>query len=64
VRLNTIGGELAAEYGIPYLFSDFKKREGYKRSILLSNEYHLYRQDYCRCAYSKAEAIRRNENKK
>lgn len=64
VRLNTIGGELAAEYGIPYLFSDFKKREGYKRSIQLSNEYDLYRQDYCGCAYSKAEAIRRNENKK
>ena len=64
VRLNTIGEELAAEHGVPYLFSDFKKREGYKRSIQLSNEYDLYRQDYCGCAYSKAEATRRKENKK
>ena len=64
VRLNSIGKELAAEYGVPYLFSDFKKREGYKRSIQLSAEYHLYRQDYCGCAYSKAEAERRKENKK
>ena len=44
-RLNTIGGELATQYGVPYLFSDFKKREGYKRSIQLSAEYDLYRQD-------------------
>lgn len=63
VRLNTIGGELAEEYGVPYLFSDFKKREGYKRSIQLSAEYDLYRQDYCGCAFSKAEAQRRKENK-
>ena len=55
VRLNTIGGELAETYGVPYLYSDFKKREGYKRSIQLSAEYSLYRQDYCGCAYSKAE---------
>ena len=41
VRLNTIGGELAQEYGVPYLYSDFKKREGYKRSIQLSAEYNL-----------------------
>lgn len=63
VRLNTIGGELANEYGVPYLFSDFKKREGYKRSIQLSAEYHLYRQDYCGCAFSKAEAERRKVDK-
>ena len=63
VRLNTIGGELAQEYGVPYLFSDFKKREGYKRSIQLSAEYDLYRQDYCGCAYSKAESERRKQSK-
>lgn len=63
VRLNTIGGELAGHYGVPYLFSDFKKREGYKRSIVLSSEYGLYRQDYCGCIYSKLEAERRNKNR-
>ena len=63
VRLNTIGGELAAEYGVPYLHSDFKKREGYKRSIQLSAAYDLYRQDYCGCAYSKTEAEQRKQNK-
>lgn len=59
--LNAIGGELAAEYGVPYLFSDFKKKGGYARSIELSKEYGLYRQDYCGCAYSKAEAERRKK---
>ena len=59
VRLNAIGGELSAEHGIPYLYSDFKKRDGYKRSIQLSNEYKLYRQDYCGCPFSKAEAAAR-----
>lgn len=62
-RLNTIGGELAQVYGVPYLFSDFKKREGYKRSIQLSAEYDLYRQDYCGCAFSKAESQRRKIDK-
>ena len=51
-KLNEIGGKLAEEYGIPYLFSDFKKKEGYKRSIALSAQYGLYRQDYCGCVYS------------
>lgn len=54
--LNEIGGALEAEYGIPYLYSDFKKKNGYKRSIELSNEYGLYRQDYCGCIYSKMES--------
>ena len=53
--LNAIGAELAEEYGVPYLFSDFKKRNGYKRSIELSREYGLYRQDYCGCVFSKRE---------
>jgi predicted adenine nucleotide alpha hydrolase (AANH) superfamily ATPase len=52
-KLNEIGEELAAEYGVRYLPSDFKKRNGYKRSIELSREYNLYRQDYCGCVYSK-----------
>ncbi len=63
-RLNTIGRALAEQYGIPYLYSDFKKREGYKRSIELSAEHHLYRQDYCGCAFSKRDAeIRKNRHK-
>jgi len=58
-RLNRIGGELAEQYGVPYLFSDFKKRDGYKRSCVLAAQYGLYRQDYCGCVYSKAEAVKR-----
>lgn len=64
VRLNTIGGELAQQYGVPYLYSDFKKREGYKRSIQLSADYGLYRQDYCGCVYSKRDAQKRRQNQK
>lgn len=51
-KLNEIGLSLAEEYGIPWLPSDFKKRDGYKRSIELSEEYGLYRQNYCGCAFS------------
>ena len=54
-RLNQIGRALGERYGVPFLPSDFKKREGYKRSIQLSKEYELYRQDYCGCLYSKSE---------
>ena len=54
--LNRIGKQLAEEYNINYLFSDFKKRNGYRRSCELSNVYDLYRQDYCGCPYSKLEA--------
>ncbi len=60
--LNEIGKELAEKYGIGYLFSDFKKKNGYKRSIELSKEYDLYRQDYCGCIHSaKSAEIRRLE---
>ena len=52
-KINEIGHELEDKYGIKYLYSDFKKREGFKRSIVLSHEYNLYRQDYCGCKYSK-----------
>ena len=54
-KLNEIGERLAAEYGVAWLPSDFKKKNGYKRSIELSAEYDLYRQDYCGCIYSKVE---------
>ena len=53
--LNKIGQELDKEYTPTYLYADFKKKNGYKRSIELSKEYGLYRQDYCGCIYSKKE---------
>ena len=56
--LNAAGGELAEKYGVNYLFSDFKKRGGYIRSIELSHKYNLYRQDFCGCIFSKAERER------
>ena len=59
--LNAIGAELSNEYGIDYLFSDFKKKNGYKRSCELSEIYGLYRQNYCGCVYSKAEAAKREK---
>ncbi len=52
-KLNEIGERLALEYGIRWLPSDFKKRGGYQRSIELSKEYDLYRQNYCGCVFSK-----------
>ena len=52
-KLNNIGERLAEEYGVRYLFSDFKKRGGYQRSIELSKEYNLYRQNYCGCVFSR-----------
>lgn len=55
VKLNEIGMRLAEEYQVAYLLSDFKKKNGYKRSIELSKEYGLYRQDYCGCEFSKRE---------
>ena len=57
--LNRIGGEIADECGVDYLFSDFKKKEGYKRSIELSRQYSLYRQNYCGCVYSAAAGDKR-----
>ena len=52
-KLNEIGGELGEKFEIDYLYSDFKKKNGYKRSIELSKQYNLYRQDYCGCIFSK-----------
>ena len=57
-KLNEIGEELADTYGIPWLPSDFKKKNGYKRSVELSALYGLYRQDYCGCVFSKKERER------
>ena len=51
--LNGIGKELEEKYNVKYLYSDFKKKEGYKTSIILSKKYNLYRQNYCGCIYSK-----------
>ena len=58
--LNEIGKMLSSRYDIKYLYSDFKKKNGYKRSIELSRIYNLYRQDYCGCIYSKRS---KNEDK-
>ncbi len=54
-KLNEIGKKLEDEYGIKYLYSDFKKQNGYKRSTEISNEYEMYRQYYCGCVYSKKQ---------
>lgn len=53
--LNEIGETLEKEYNINYLYADFKKKNGYKRSLELSRKYNMYRQDYCGCVYSKVE---------
>ncbi len=64
-KLNEIGMLLAEEYGIEYLLSDFKKKNGYKRSVELSEQYGLYRQDYCGCVFSMKERKEaENKNKK
>ncbi len=63
-RLVSIGEKLAEGRNVKYLTSDFKKKNGYKRSIELSSEYGLYRQDYCGCVYSKNEKRKSDENKK
>ena len=58
--INEKGCELAETIGIQYLFSDFKKHEGYKHSIELSKKYGLYRQNYCGCVFSKVQAERKD----
>jgi len=60
-KLNEIGEELEQIYNINYLEADFKKKDGYKRSIELSKQYNLYRQDYCGCIYSKKSREDLNE---
>lgn len=53
IWINEIGEDLSKKYNIKWLYSDFKKKDGYKKSIELSKKYNLYRQDYCGCIYSK-----------
>ncbi len=62
--INEIGERIAAEHeGLAFLTSDFKKRDGYKRSLELSKKYDLYRQDYCGCVYSKREREQAKQNR-
>lgn len=51
-KINEIGEQLEKEYNVKYLYADFKKKDGYKRSLELSKTYNLYRQNYCGCSYS------------
>ena len=60
-KLNEIGVRVGKKYGVEYLVSDFKKRNGYKRSVELSEEYGLYRQDYCGCEFSMREREHREK---
>ncbi len=62
-KLNEIGEELSREIGVSYLSSDFKKRNGYKRSVELSAEFGMYRQDYCGCIFSKQEREAQKEGR-
>ena len=61
--LYKIGTEIGKKYGVKYLPSDFKKKDGYKRSIELSKKFGLYRQNFCGCAFSEAEAEKRRGSK-
>lgn len=63
MKLNIIGEEMSRRYGIPWLPSDFKKKDGYKRSIELSHEFGLYRQNYCGCRFSQRESLQREAEK-
>ena len=62
-KLNEIGQKMADEYGVTLLPSDFKKKNGYRRSVELSAEYQLYRQDYCGCIFSRMERDKRVREK-
>lgn len=62
--LMKIGEELAEQFEVCYLPSDFKKKNGYKRSIELSREYNLYRQDYCGCVFSREQYRKEQKNEK
>ena len=61
--INRLGEELGEKYGVTHLPSDFKKKDGYKRSVELSRAFGLYRQDYCGCVFSKAQRQREKERK-
>ena len=55
LKINEIGEKLANKYNLKFLYADFKKNNGYLRSIELSHKYNLYRQNYCGCIYSQNE---------
>ena len=57
ILINEIGKELEEIYNVKWLYSDFKKKDGYKQSIELSKKYNLYRQSYCGCIYSKPQLL-------
>ena len=59
--INAIGMELSEDTGVPWLPCDFKKKNGYKRSIELSRQFDLYRQNFCGCAFSRRDAERREQ---
>lgn len=59
--INKIGERIASEVNVKFLYSDFKKKDGYKKSIEFSKKYNLYRQDYCGCLYSKDREIKYEE---
>lgn len=63
-KLNEIGEAAGVKFGVRHLPSDFKKKDGYKRSVELSKVYGLYRQDYCGCVFSKREAAQRAEKQR
>lgn len=60
-KLNEIGGKIGEQLGVNYLYSDFKKKNGYLRSAQLSKEYGMYRQNYCGCVYSYQEMLQRGK---
>ncbi len=60
--LNEIGAKVAEEYGLKYLHSDFKKKNGFKRSVELTEKYDMYRQDYCGCVFSYKESLERRKD--
>ena len=62
-KINEIGEALSKKYNVKYLYSDFKKKDGYKHSIELAKKYNLYRQDYCGCVFSKQERELKKANK-
>ena len=62
-KINEIGQELSQIYKVEHLPSDFKKKNGYKRSIELSHEYGLYRQNYCGCVFSKRESMEKQRQR-
>nr|HPO03140.1 epoxyqueuosine reductase QueH [Treponemataceae bacterium] len=61
-RINLIGSSLQETWGVRWLWSDFKKKDGFRRSVEISKKFGLYRQDWCGCSWSKAEALGRIKN--